>query len=76
MQAGEKAWLALLGNVSGYEAVAPEGQLLTDAFARFRIKHPAIALLGTVVVVAHLWDVTPRCVDPISGLGWIVSRLR
>ena len=76
MQAGDKAWLAMLGNVCAWEVVAPEDELFTDAFTRFRIKHPGIALAVTVAFVAHMWQLTPRYLDPISGLGWIASHAR
>lgn len=69
MVTAERAWIALGGIVITYEMMAPDGQLLSHAFDRWMIKHPAITVSAVAFTALHLVNVLPEAIDPYSGFG-------
>lgn len=69
MRPSERAWVALAIGVIGYEAMAPQGELLSHAFDRFLERHPVITWGATLIVASHLLNVLPSRVDPFKWGG-------
>lgn len=65
MRHADWAWTALAVAVIGYEAAAPDGQLLSEAVDRYREKHPVLTLGVICLIAAHLTRVIPSRLDPI-----------
>lgn len=72
--AGETVWIAVLGNITGYEFVAPEGQMLSHAYARFKAKHPILTRAVLIITILHLEDLLPRRLDPFQIGLWHWAR--
>ncbi len=77
MRAADKAWLVLCAGIIAYEAVAIEGELLSEGYDRYiATEHAAKRLLAMAVpwvIAAHLTNTFPNEVDPIS-LGFRAMR--
>ena len=68
-------WL-LIGSIAALHDLAKRDDQLTDTARAWTRKHPVIMRAWLVVLAMHLSDDLPRYLDPISGLGWMVSRVR
>ena len=76
MRAGECAALSLLAAAATYDALAKEGEQITDANDRFRARHPLLGNAAIAITAAHLSRITPRRYDPFSLIGTIVRAVR
>ena len=68
-------WL-LIGTIAALHDYIAHNDQLTDTARASTRKHPVIMRVALVVMALHLSGDLPRYLDPISGLGWMVSRVR
>lgn len=73
---GEHAWIALALFVIGYDAVATDGELLSEAVDRFIEKRPGITRLIVAIVAAHLLNLIPDRFDPMHRAAQTTRRYR
>lgn len=73
---GERAWLAIAAGVVVYEALCPEGQLLSDACDRARARHPLLVHAAMAVTVAHLLRLLPARFDPYAYAPMVAVHIR
>lgn len=67
-----KAWVGLLGAALIYDALAPDGETLTERFADFSKEHPVVALGSLAITVGHLTDTIRDEYDPYHIVAdWI-----
>lgn len=72
MRSGDWAWCALGVGVVAYEAVAPRGELLSEAVDRARTTRPWLTNAAVVYVALHLLRRWPRRLDPLTQIaGWV-----
>lgn len=72
------AWGAILGSAAIYEAIAPEGELLSEAVDR-ALERPYGRYLayGAIGVTAlHLANLLPERIDPYHIVGEVVGTIR
>lgn len=73
---GEHAWIALGLYVIAYDAIANEGELLSEVVDRFIEKHPAATRVIVIGVAAHLMNLIPPQVDPLHKMAITTRRYR
>lgn len=71
----DAAWIALLVSVVVYEAMAPEGELLSEGWDRYLQSSPVLARLLPLVVTLHVINALPARFDPVSRLHGLVRAL-
>jgi hypothetical protein len=69
MRPADRAWIALGLGVLVWDAACPNGEMLSEASARYAKKHPVVAYAVIGSVAAHLVDRIPKRFDPIHGVG-------
>lgn len=74
MERADWAWCAIAVGVIAYEYKAPPGQLLSQAVARYRDRHPVITNLAVTYVAAHLLRRWPARIDPLHRLAARMGR--
>lgn len=72
----EQAWLALGVIIVGYEILAADGQLLSEAVDRALEKHPVLVRAAVLLLAGHLINALPNKVDPIHLLAVALRRRR
>lgn len=70
----DKAWVALTVGVLAWEALAPDGELLSEAVDRYRRRRPFLTRLIIVYLSAHLSRIVPRRLDPLHRLARFGGR--
>lgn len=73
------AWCVLMTGVLIYEALAPEGQLLSEGMDRACVKHPLATRMVIVVLSLHLTGWLPDKFDPLhimAGKREVIRRAR
>lgn len=50
-------------------------QQISDGLRRMTARHPIAMRVGALMLAAHCVGDLPKFLDPLSGLGWIVSRV-
>ncbi len=65
---GEHAWLFVLASVVGYEALAVDGELMSETIDKLLVTHPVLTRALIVVVAAHLINLLPQRFDPVHRL--------
>jgi len=73
MEHGDWAWCSIAAAVIAYELKAPPGQLLSEAVAKYRRRHPIVTELAVVYIAAHLIERWPSPIDPLHHLA---ARIR
>jgi len=63
------AWLVLAIGVAAYDALAPEGQLMSEAVDRYLEARPCVTRAVVVTVAAHLLNLLPQKLDPLARLA-------
>lgn len=74
MRHGDYAWLALAVAILGYEALAPSGELLTQACDRYRRRHPVLTHLVIAYLAGHLTRLWPIRIDPLHQFAVRAGR--
>jgi hypothetical protein len=74
MKHGDWAWLTIAAGVIAYEATCPPGQLLSQAVARYRDRHPIATNLTVIYIAAHLLKRWPQPIDPLHQLATRMGR--
>lgn len=64
-----RAWLILIVAIAAYEAVARDGELLSEECDRFRARHPILTYLVVGQVALHLLRLLPRNIDLLTWIG-------
>lgn len=72
---GEQMWGWLFWQVLYHEFACRDGQLLSEAAARARRKHPVLVYTFTAVTVAHLMDWLPEKFDPYVVVGFRIIKM-
>lgn len=79
-RSSEMAWAGLAAGVAVYEALAPEGELMTNQAHRWiESDNRAVraATIGTIGITAlHLLDILPPKVDPYHWIGKAAVAIR
>lgn len=66
-------WLVVLGVVVACEAVAPEGELLSEGADKAMERHPILTRLAIELVARHLMNDLPPRWDPIAVFARTLS---
>lgn len=66
-------WLVVACVVVIVEALAPEGELLSEGVDRALERHPILTRLAVELVARHLTNDIPPNLDPLSRLARILS---
>lgn len=74
MRHGDWAWSAIAAGVVAYEVAAPDGELLSEAISRYRVRHPVVVTLAVCYLAAHLLRVIPGRLDPLHQLATRLGR--
>ena len=74
MKPGTAAWVATIGGILLYEALAPEGQLMSESVDRALIRHPIVVRIALAAVCLHLANLLPTSIDPLHHLGKLRVR--
>jgi hypothetical protein len=74
MRPSDRAWLVLAGSVAVWDAVCDDGEMLSQASARYRVSHPVLWPAVIIYLAAHLCHVVPHRVDPLSRLAAALGR--
>ena len=69
------AWAVLGGAILVYDALAPEGQMLSEAVDRGLMRHPTLTRLAVAFVAAHLLNGIREDFDPLH-MAAVVARKR
>lgn len=71
MKPADRAWLALLAAVVGYEAAAAvQGwELLSEAADRYRRRRPVLTHVAVAYLGAHLLRRWPARIDPLHRIA-------
>ena len=69
MSHSDWAWIALAAAVLGYEIIAPPGQLLSHAAARYRRAHPILTDVTIAYFALHLAQRWPARIDPLHRIA-------
>jgi hypothetical protein len=72
----DRAWLALGVGVLTYDVACRDGEMLSQASARYAREHPVAAYAVVAAVALHLVDRIPAAVDPIHWVGIGLRGLR
>lgn len=76
MRPADKAWIALGLGVLAWDAVCADGEMLSEASARYAKAHPVLAYVVIGSVAAHLVNRIPKRFDLIHGIGVGMRRLK
>ena len=68
MKPSDCAWLALTVGVAGYEVLARENELLSEAVDRYLEARPCVTRAVIITVAAHLLNLLPTRLDPLAQL--------
>ena len=68
MKPSDRAWLALAVGVAGYEVLARENELLSEAVDRYLEARPCVTRAVIITVAAHLLNLLPTRLDPLAQL--------
>jgi hypothetical protein len=72
MEASTKAWAVIGLGVVAYEALCPDGQLLSEGADRAIESHPVAVPVAIGIVALHLANILPQRYDPLHvGLKYI-----
>ena len=66
MKPSDCAWLGLAVGVAAYEALARDGELMSEAVDRYLEAHPLVTRCVVVTVAAHLLNLLPQRLDPLA----------
>ena len=66
---GATAWSALITGVLIYEALAPEGELMSETVDRALARHPVLIRAILALVWLHLANLLPKKIDPFHYLA-------
>lgn len=69
MKPGDYAWCAIGLGVIGWDATSPHGELLSEAVDRYLTNHPYLTRTVIIYLSAHLLNVIPDRVDPLTRLA-------
>jgi hypothetical protein len=69
MRPSAKAWIGLGAYVIVWDWTCADGEMLSEASARYAKKHPVVAYAVVGSVAAHLVNKIPKQFDPIHGVG-------
>ena len=69
MKPSDRAWLALAVGVAGYEVLARENELLSEAVDRYLEARPCVTRAVIITVAAHLLNLLPTRLDPLALLA-------
>jgi hypothetical protein len=69
MRPADRAWIALGLGVVAWDVACDDGEMLSEASARYAKKHPLIAYAVIGSVAAHLVNRIPKRFDPVHGVG-------
>lgn len=72
MRSSDRAWITLGVGVLAWDMVCADGEMLSEASARYAKAHPVIAYAVIGSVAAHLTSAIPKQLDPIHGIGTVV----
>ena len=65
-----------LPTVAVYDMCAPDDELLSDAFDRFRTRHGILGQLAVTITANHLLRRLPATIDPFSIIGKIAHAAK
>jgi hypothetical protein len=68
----DRAWIALGLGVVAWDVACDDGEMLSEASARYAKNHPLIAYAVIGSVAAHLVGGIPPWADPIHGVGAVL----
>ncbi|AOQ28899.1 hypothetical protein SEA_WATERFOUL_37 [Mycobacterium phage Waterfoul] len=74
MRAADRAWIGLAAAVVAYEVGAPRGELLSQGVDRYLMRRPWLTRSVVLYLGAHLLNVIPDRVDPLTRLADVVRR--
>lgn len=69
MKPSDRAWLVLAGSVIAYEALAADGELMSEGVDRYLEARPWLTRAVIAAVGLHLCNVLPGVVDPLHWLS-------
>lgn len=64
----KRAWTAIGLGVLAYEALCPNGELLSEGADRLVDKHPIASRIAGLAVAGHVMNLLPDTLDPIHQL--------
>jgi len=68
------AWSFVAGGVVSYNVLCPHGETLSEGVDRGILHSPIVSRLAVAVIAAHVANVLPARIDPISMLFSAVPR--
>ncbi|ARQ95476.1 hypothetical protein I5G81_gp37 [Mycobacterium phage Shandong1] len=74
MRCSDKAWLALGVGVAVYEVSCPHGELLSEGVDRYLARRKWTTRVVVVGLAAHLLNLIPHQVDPLTQLSRFKRR--
>lgn len=72
MRSGDYAWIGIAIGVAAYElsaALHRDGELLSEACDRYRLRHPVAVNVAVVYLAGHLTRRWPQRFDPLHQLA-------
>lgn len=66
---GSIAWIAVLGGILTYEALAPHEELMSEAVDRALERYPWTTRIAITYLGLHLANLMPPQIDPLYQLG-------
>lgn len=72
MRPSDWAWIALGLGVLIWDVACADGEMLSEASARYAKSHPVVAYAVIGSVAAHLVNRIPKQLDPIHGFGAVL----
>jgi hypothetical protein len=76
MRPSDRAWIALGLGIFAWDALCDDGEMLSEASARYAKNHPVLAYAVIGSVAAHLAGNIPRWADPIHAVGVMLRHLK
>lgn len=74
MRPADRAWIGIAAAVVAYEAGAPRGELLSQGVDRYLLRRPWLTRAVVCYLGAHLLNVIPERVDPLTCLATALRR--
>lgn len=76
MKHADAAWLALGAAIVAYEALATDGELLSEGWDRYLERYPVTARVAPLVLTLHVINALPDRFDPVHQGFVLLAALK